>query len=187
MVDLSRYSCAGSAVRNSTTLMTTLDRRDAQRSDRRAIPRGGRRPYDKPGRYPNLLVADSYDGARIPCARYLDHFGFRVDQAADGDAAIAAMQSCLPHVVLAEVSLPKVSAASLASWFQKARGSDQRVPLILMMSDFDAEAPRQLPQSASVLVKPFPLSTMLQEVRRVLREDALNPAVAPSNRPAARL
>ena len=57
----------------------TTDRRRQEFSDRRAVPRGGRRPYDRPGRFPNLLVADSYEGARIPCARYLDHFGFKVD------------------------------------------------------------------------------------------------------------
>jgi DNA-binding response OmpR family regulator len=136
--------------------------------DRRAVARGGRRPYDRPGHYPKLLIADSYEGARVPCARYLDHFGFHVDQAADGQEALAAMEAGLPHLLLVEHSLPKLPASGLVEWIEKA-GHDRQVPVILMLSDFDAVAPRDMPPSAAVLVKPFPLSTMLQEVRRALR------------------
>ncbi len=149
--------------------LTTDERRGSPLSDRRAVPRGGRRPYDRPGRFPNLLVADSYDGARIPCARYLDHFGFHVDQASDGEGAMAAMRTLLPHVLIVEAGLPRKSAGELASWLQTERSRDRPVPLILMLSDFDADAPAQLPPAVASLVKPFPLSSMLQEVRRALR------------------
>src|ERR1700675_3109397 len=89
--------------------MNTPERR--QRSgDRRRVPRGGRRPGDQPGRYPSLLVADSYKGARTPCVRYLDRFGFRVDEAADGNEALAAIAARPPHVILVEDALPKMSA-----------------------------------------------------------------------------
>src|SRR6266480_2418028 len=47
-------------------------------SDRRRVPRGGRRPTDRPGKYPPVLVAESYDGVRMSCARYLDRFHFHV-------------------------------------------------------------------------------------------------------------
>jgi DNA-binding response OmpR family regulator len=135
--------------------------------DRRVAPRGGRRPYDVPGRFPNLLIADSYEGARVPCARYLDHFGFRVEQATDGDDAFMTIRAIPVHLLLVEASLPKMSATALADWLE--REVPRRIPVILMMSDFDADGGRQLPQSAAVLIKPFPLATMLQEVRRALR------------------
>jgi DNA-binding response OmpR family regulator len=138
-----------------------------QRRDRRVAPRGGRRPYDVPGRFPNLLIADSYEGARVPCARYLDHFGFHVEQATDGDDAFMTIRSTPVHLLLVEASLPKMSAQALADWL--GREVPSRIPVILMLSDFDAEGVRQLPQSAAVLIKPFPLATMLQEVRRALR------------------
>lgn len=144
------------------------NRRFVPSGDRRTVPRGGRRPYDRAGRFPNLLIADSYDGARIPCARYLDHFGFHVDQAIDGDDALVSMRTRKPHVILVEFSLPKVSAKGLAAWLER-ENPDRTVPLIVMLSDFDSDAPRQLPSATAVLIKPFPLSTMLQEVRRVLR------------------
>jgi len=149
----------------------TSERRTIQRRDRRAAPRGGRRPYDLPGRAPKLLLADSYDGARVPCARYLDHFGFHVDQVADGDDALLAMRASEVQLVLAEFSLPKMSAKELAEWLER-EGATRRVPLIVMLSEFDADVSQLLTQSAAILVKPFPLSTMLQEVRKALRTRA---------------
>jgi two-component system phosphate regulon response regulator PhoB len=151
--------------------MSTPNRRQIQ-GERRSVPRGGRRPGDQPGRHPNLLVADSYEGARIPCVRYLDRFGFRVDQAADGNEALASIATRPPHLILIEDGLPKVSG-----WRMLRRLKDQpqtrSIPVIVMTSDFDA-AGRQASQidAAGVLVKPFALSTMLQEIRRVLREQS---------------
>jgi DNA-binding response OmpR family regulator len=145
-------------------LEASVDRR--RLTDRRAVSRGGRRPYDRPGRYPNLLIADSYDGARVPCARYLDHFGFQVDQAVDAESAAAAMQNRQPHVLLVEASLPKTYESGLAEWLE-ATGVRQ-IPVIVMLSDFDG-GEKLLPATASMLVKPFPLLAMLQEVRRAIR------------------
>jgi DNA-binding response OmpR family regulator len=149
--------------------VVTSDRRRPERPDRRAMPRGGRRPNDRPGRYPNLLLADSYEGARVPCARYLNHFGFDVDQVCDGDDAMAAIRSRRPHVLIVEAGLPLKSASQLAAWLQEEHRSERAVPLIIMLSDFDGDAPKQLPPAVAVLVKPFPLATLLQEVRRALR------------------
>ena len=43
-------------------------------------------------------------------------------------------------------------------------------PLIVMMSDFQTTGTRPIPERATgVLVKPFPLAVMLEEVRRALR------------------
>ncbi len=151
--------------------MQTAERRTIQRQDRRAAPRGGRRPYDLSGRAPSLLLADSYDGARVPCARYLDHFGFHVDQVSDGNDAVMAMRANQVQLVLAEFSLPKLSAGELADLLAR-EDITQRVPLIVMLSDFDADVSRLLPKTAAILVKPFPLATMLQEVRKALRTSA---------------
>jgi DNA-binding response OmpR family regulator len=148
--------------------MTPIERRRPQ-GDRRAVPRGGRRSYDRPGRFPHLLVADSYDGARIPCARYLDHFGFQVDQVANGRDAISLIKVSLPHLILAEFSLPSVSVVGLCEWLDREPRA-RPVPVIVMISDFEPDRRDQLSQrAAAVLIKPFPLSAMLQEVRRVLR------------------
>ena len=80
--------------------MSTPERRQPQAVDRRRVPRGGRRTDDQPGRHPNLLVADGYLGARTPCVRYLDRFGFAVDEAGDANEALAIIDAKAPNLIL---------------------------------------------------------------------------------------
>jgi DNA-binding response OmpR family regulator len=144
--------------------------------DRRRFPRGGRRDYDLPGRFPYVLVADSYEGARIPCVKYLDRFGFRVEEAVDGSDALAKIESRRSHLVLVESGLPN---APLSRIVQRMRGGqvERPVPLIVMTSDLDADTEGVDSVSLiSVLPKPFSLSTMLDEIRRLLREQPPFPA-----------
>jgi DNA-binding response OmpR family regulator len=152
--------------------MVSPQRRDDRSGDRRRVARGGRRAGDRRGRYPNVLIADSYVGARHPCARYLERFGFCVQECADGDEAIAAIGASPPHLILVEDELPKVPALRLWRWL-KDHERTQAIPVILMTSEFDdrGEQPFQGP-TGTVLVKPFALSTMLQEVLRVFRRGA---------------
>ena len=132
------------------------------------MPRGGRRPTDRPGRYPTLLVAESYAPVRRPFVRYLEHFSFRVTQATNGDELLAAVTHVRPHVILTEVALPHMNAQRLSQWLgnsQQTRG----IPVIVMADAPSEGSDARLGNPAAVLVKPFPLSTMLDEVRRVLR------------------
>ena len=140
--------------------MTPVERRDAVSRDRRRVPRGGRRTTDRPGRYPPLLVADSDDGARRPCVRYLRLFGFQVEEARTGDDAVAAIDAVQPQVIVTELTLP--SAERLTERLTQ----DVRIPVIVTATDAASPIP---PQAVAGLVKPFPLATMLEEVRRVLR------------------
>jgi len=144
---------------------TEADRRGPR--DRRRVPRGGRREYDRSGRYPPVLVADSYEGARRPCVRYLDRFHFDVAEATDGEDALKQIVSTTPRLIITEWTLPTMPADRLCQWL--AQGWRTReIPVIVVAADYDAR--RQMPSVASILVKPFSLETMLTEVRRVLRE-----------------
>jgi two-component system phosphate regulon response regulator PhoB len=131
------------------------------------VPRGGRREYDRSGRYPPVLVADSYEGARRPCVRYLDRFHFDVAEATNGEDALKHIVSTTPRLIITEWTLPTMPADRLCQWL--AQGWRTRdIPVIVVAADYDAR--RQMPSVASILVKPFSLETMLTEVRRVLRE-----------------
>jgi CheY-like chemotaxis protein len=133
--------------------------------ERRREPRGGRRDYDRPGRYPRILVADSYDGARHACARYLERFHFDVSEAAHGDEAVARILSAPPRLILSEWNLPAMPAARLKRWLaQETAGT---IPIILLASTIEAD--EEVPRVAGILRKPFSLVDMLKEVRRALR------------------
>ena len=119
------------------------------------------------GRYPPVLIADSYEGARRPCVRYLDRFHFDVAEATNGEDALKQIVSTTPRLIITEWTLPTMPADRLCQWL--AQGWRTReIPVIVVAADYDAR--RQMPSVAAILVKPFSLETMLNEVRRVLRE-----------------
>jgi DNA-binding response OmpR family regulator len=140
--------------------------------DRRRVPRGGRRTIDRLGKHPSVLIADSYDGVRKTCARYLDRFNFQVAEAADGEAALSHIAAEPPQVILAESHLPAMPIARLSQWLSQSWRTRQ-IPVIVLAGDIDVSDP-SAPHDirglvAGVLVKPFTLRTMLDEVRRVIR------------------
>jgi DNA-binding response OmpR family regulator len=141
--------------------------------DRRRVPRGGRRPTDRPGKYPSVLVAESYDGVRMSCARYLDRFHFQVAEAADGEEALKRIAAEPPQVILAELNLPSMPASRLAQWLSQ-NWRTRQIPVIVLTGDLD---PSETLVSddirnvvAGVLMKPFTLRVMLDEIRRVMRK-----------------
>ncbi len=137
--------------------------------DRRRVPRGGRRTTDRPGRYPAVLVADSYDSVRTACARYLQRFNFDVAEAADGEAALTSIVAGAPRLILTEWNLPAMPAGKLSQWIAQRRLNGE-IPVIVLANAMEEGS--VLPRAAAILRKPFTLSTMLSEVRRVLRAAA---------------
>jgi CheY-like chemotaxis protein len=148
--------------------MATPNRRMAPDNDRRRVPRGGRRPNDRSGRHPTLLVAESYAPVRRPFVRYLEHFSFRVTQATNGDELLAAVTRARPHVILTEVALPQMAAQRLSQWLANSYHT-RNIPVIVLADALSEGAETRLGNPAGILFKPFPLSAMLDEVRRVLR------------------
>jgi CheY-like chemotaxis protein len=124
-----------------------------------------------------LLVADSHREARMQSARFLDDCGFRVVDVTNGDEAIAAISSTPPRVILMELTLPRMPAWRLPSWL--AQGIQTRDipiivmnPAIIMAGDFEGTVAGPIRfRPAGMLVKPFPLERMREEIRRVLRDE----------------
>jgi two-component system response regulator RegX3 len=144
-----------------TTSLESTNRRHA--NDRRQVSRGGRRTFDAPGRYPPVLIADSDEGARRPLVRYLDHFGFEVEEAVTGAAAVSIVERSRPQVAIAEITLPHDDGF-------RTRVRDLGIPYIVTATDDMGAVP---PDAAAVLLKPFHLAALLHEVRRVLRTSAV--------------
>jgi len=141
--------------------VTAHDRRLVVAPDRRRAARGGRRETDRPGRHPVVLLADSYEDARSPLARYLDRFGFDVREAASADEALRVLQEHQPEVVLSGLE------GHDASRFLDAlsTGHAPRVILALLSAGDDP-----IPAVATgTMTKPFSLRPMLDELRRELR------------------
>ena len=142
--------------------MSELQRRDEP--DRRRVARGGRRPYDQAGRYPSVIVADSFDGARRPCVSYLHRLNFDVIEVSTREEMAARLQRSMPRLVLAERALP--GGQGTRHWLDVLQWCE--IPVIVIANTEESNTP--LPAGAGLLRKPFTLAQMIAEVRRVLRE-----------------
>src|ERR1700730_18001557 len=104
---------------------------------RRRVPRGGGRATDRAGKHPPVLVAESYDGVRKSCARYLDRFHLHVAEAEDGEQALTQIAAEPPQVILAELNLPAMPVWRLAQWLSQSWRTRQ-IPVIVLAGDVDA-------------------------------------------------
>jgi DNA-binding response OmpR family regulator len=142
--------------------VTQSERRFTASPDRRRVARGGRRDSDRAGRFPTILVADQYEDARSPIARYLLRYGFEVLEAANAAEASTMAEAHRPQVILSGLSGSDATAfyESLA-----APDAESRI-VIVLLSGMDQPVP---PQATGAIAKPFSLRPMLETVRQGLR------------------
>ena len=73
------------------------------RGDRRRYSRGGRRPTDRPGATPLVVVADEEPGSRTTCETILAKLNFAVAPVESVAKALEVMSALRPEVVVAKV------------------------------------------------------------------------------------
>ena len=111
-------------------------------------------------------MADTDENVRRAFVRYLDAFGFQVADVSRIDDGLAIIEGG-PQPDLIVTELTSAAAARLAS--------SPPAPVIVTVTDDLLATPRY---AAAMLVKPFSLPALLDEVRRVLREHAPGTPVA---------
>ena len=112
-----------------------------------------------------VLVVDDEPTIRELVVEVLRLEGYAAVGAADGRAALAAMEEAAPDLVLMDVMMPGLDgrAAYLA---MRARPAGVAIPVVLMSAAAD---PARLPAGvAAFLPKPFDLEQLLGLVARLL-------------------
>lgn len=117
----------------------------------------------------NILVVEDSPTERQLIRKMLEEKGYRVAEAADGNAALAAVQREKPALLLLDVVLPGPNGFQIC---RQLKGSpDTRDIRIVLVSSKNQEADRfwGLKQGADeYLVKPFKSEDLLASVRRQL-------------------
>jgi two-component system, cell cycle sensor histidine kinase and response regulator CckA len=116
-----------------------------------------------------ILVVDDEDGIRRSAVRVLSRFGYSVDEAPDGCAAMAVIRGAKApfNLVLTDVVMPRMGGMAL---YHELRREGSAVP-VLMMSGHTAEDLDQLEDpvtGARFLHKPWSVTDLLRRVREVL-------------------
>jgi CheY-like chemotaxis protein len=83
------------------------------------------------GRAQRVLVVDDFDDNRVMYAEFLSYSGFEVEQACDGEEALAQTQRFLPDVVVMDLALPVVDGWE-ATRRLKADPATRHIPVIAL-------------------------------------------------------
>src|SRR2546430_11901630 len=116
-----------------------------------------------------LIVVEDVEAVRAVTRRMLERYGYRVLEAADGEAAIrlAANSAEHIHLLLTDVVMPNVSGRDLAEMFAKTFPSSK----VLFMSGYTDDAIVRhgiLQEGIAYLQKPFTPESLASKVRAVL-------------------
>ncbi|MDO8213782.1 response regulator transcription factor [Conexibacter sp. CPCC 206217] len=117
---------------------------------------------------PTVLVVDDDAPVRRMLARTLSAEGFDVRSAADGGAALAAVEQSVPDVVVLDVAMPGMDGLAVA---RRLRGKGLATPILLLTAR-DAVSDRVAGLDAGAddyLVKPFATEELSARLRALLR------------------
>jgi PAS domain S-box-containing protein len=118
-----------------------------------------------------ILVVDDEEGIRRSAARVLARFGYAVEEASDGEGALAAIRNADPpfDLVLSDVIMPRLSGTAL---YQELRSNGRGVRVLLMSGHTaeDLDALDDPLAGANFLHKPWSITDLLRRVREVLDE-----------------
>lgn len=120
-----------------------------------------------------LVVDDDRTVSDVIC-RYLEHDGFQVTHAADGESALAAVAQQAPHLVVLDLMLPRINGLQVC---RELRARPDDVPIIMLTARGD-ESDRILGLQLGAddyLTKPFSPRELVLRVRSVLRRAGSEP------------
>jgi two-component system, OmpR family, response regulator len=116
----------------------------------------------------HLLLVDDEENLRSMLAAALRHNGFEVSSVCDGRAALGAMESVRPDLIVLDVMLPDLDGFEVC---RRLRAEGQRAPVLFLTArDATEDKVRGLTLGGDdYLVKPFSLEELVARVHAVLR------------------
>ena len=120
---------------------------------------------------PLVLIVDDNVDAREMYALYLEHAGFRLVEAEDGETAVEVARRDRPAVILMDVTMPKMDGWQAAQLLKTAKETKD-IPLIMLTAHaFEEHRRRAADVGADVfLAKPVLPDALAAEIRRVLAD-----------------
>ena len=115
-----------------------------------------------------ILIVDDEEGIRRAAARALTRFGYSVEEASDGDHALAVVSNGGPPIdlVLTDVVMPRKGGLAV---YEELRARGQRVLLMSGYTSGDFDALNEAHPGLKILHKPWSVTDLLLAVRGALQ------------------
>lgn len=116
-----------------------------------------------------VLVIDDDPTIRLLLVAGLGRQGFRVAEAEDGAAGLAAFQQQRPDLVLVDVSMPGMDGYVVVARLRAMPGGEA-LPVLMLTAADDADTRRQAFEAGAqeILTKPFQLLPLAERLRSLL-------------------
>jgi CheY-like chemotaxis protein len=123
-----------------------------------------------------ILIAEDDPDNREGYAEYLTYLGYRVEQAADGEAALKAARQMHPDVILLDLALPLVDGWEVARQIKSDPATHDILVIALSACVFPADVRRATSSGCDLFLdKPCYPQTVAEEIDRLLVRRDLTP------------
>lgn len=121
----------------------------------------------------SLLIVDDEELIRWSLCEHLKAEGYQVQEAADGLAALEAIDANVPDLVISDLKMPRLDGMGL---LRKLKERDDPLPVIVLTAHGAVESAVHATQlgARAYLTKPFDLREVSIQVHRVLEEQRLS-------------
>ena len=128
------------------------------------------RHRDSPSPKQLVLVVDDDVTMRLLARETLEQAGFRVEEAADGGAGVAAFERLRPDIVLLDVQMPVLDGFGACAALRKLEGGDH-VPVLMMTGLDDSDSINRAYEvgATDFITKPIAWPMLGHRVRYLLR------------------
>jgi DNA-binding response OmpR family regulator len=118
----------------------------------------------------NILIVDDEPGIREISARILEHAGYTVDVAEDGERAWEAVVRKNYDLIVTDQNMPRLDGTGLIARLDAA---GMRMPVIMMTGTvLEMDSLKTAPDS--FLAKPFSFFGLIAEVNRLLSRETVS-------------
>lgn len=117
----------------------------------------------------SVLVIDDQEDERAIQRAMLDHFGYAVREAADGEAGVRMAVEEPPHLVLLDVAMPRLDGFEVCRMLRSdSRTAD--VPVLIFTASVvgDVEQQARAAGADGILTKPVDPHKVVEEISRIL-------------------
>lgn len=121
-------------------------------------------PASRPSPLPCVLIVDDDTVTRRFVRAVLEGMGMRIEEAEDGETAIAMVEHLSPDVVVLDVTMPGLSGVEVA---RRLRGGT-KVLMLTGVDDPDVEHEAEAAGAAAYLVKPFSPRELLDTIEELV-------------------
>ena len=115
---------------------------------------------------PLILVAEDNPDLRAVLGMLLEHHGFRVSRAANGEEAVAEVGRATPDLILMDLMMPKMDGYTAAAALKHNGGQD--IPIVAVTARAADRSELLNRGFCELLRKPVPAKELLATVRRLL-------------------